>query len=66
MFYFFDSYWITLLVYLLGVGLVLSLRFELHYILQILNYKHEIKKEITLEKEESEQTDSIDENSEVA
>ena len=66
MFDFFDSYWITLLVYLLGVGLVLSLGFEFNYILQILNYKHEIKKEIILEKEESEQTDSIDENSEVA
>ena len=45
MFRFFDTYWMTLLVYLLGVGVVLSLGFEFNYILQILNHHEETKQE---------------------
>lgn len=42
MFHFFDSYWLTLLVYLLGVGIVLALGFEFNYILKLLN-THELE-----------------------
>lgn len=43
MFDLFNSYWMTLIVYLLGVGVVLSLGFEFNYILQILNNYEETK-----------------------
>ncbi len=45
MFDFFDSYWVTLLVYVLGVALVLALGFQFNYILQLLKYKEEHKKD---------------------
>lgn len=45
MFNLFNSYWTTLIVYLLGVGLVLALGFEFNYILQILNNYEEAKNE---------------------
>ena len=64
MFDFFDSYWITLLVYVLGVGLVLSLGFEFNYILQLLNYKADAKKDLTHEEVETAEATLKTENEE--
>ena len=46
MFKLFDSSWLTLVVYLLGVGVVLALGFEFNYILQILNHHEDVKTEV--------------------
>ena len=63
LFDFFDSYWITLLVYILGVAVVLALGFQFNYILQLVMYKEEAKKE----KSETDvlELEQIEENSEL-